>query len=392
MGERRSIVIAGAGIGGLTAALALAEAGFRVTIAERNGELSEAGAGIQISPNAGRVLAALGLDAAIAAAAVEPVAIDVRSAADGRLIASVPTAAFRDRYGFPYRSIHRGDLQKILADAVRAHPAIALRLGATVGEFAQHAGSWLARVEHDGTRDVVAADAVIGADGIWSEMRSRIPDHATPRPSGRTAWRGMVALDNAPPHLPRDRVGLWLGRDAHLVHYPVSTGAAINIVAIVEEPWDKQGWSTPGDKRVLLSRFARWAEEAQAIIRAPFGWQKWTLATLYPTGPWTHGPIALLGDAAHAMLPFIAQGAAMAIEDGAVLARSLARAKSPEAGLAAYEAARKPRVSEVAEAARSTGETYHWSAPLSIARDLALRALGPRLILGKNDWIYRWRG
>jgi salicylate hydroxylase len=391
MGERRGIVIAGAGIGGLTAALALAQAGFRVTIAERNTELSEVGAGIQLSPNAGRVLAALGLDAAIAAAAVEPAAIDVRSAADGRLITSLPTARFRERYGFPYRSIHRGDLQRVLAEAVGANPAITLRLGATVGEFAQHAGSWLVRVEHGGAREVVGAAAIIGADGIWSEMRSRIPDHATPRASGRTAWRGMVALDNAPPHLPRDRVGLWLGRDAHLVHYPVSAGSAINIVAIVEEPWDRQGWSAPGDKRVLLARFARWCEAAQAIIKAPFGWQKWTLATLYATGPWTHGPVALLGDAAHGMLPFIAQGAAMAIEDAAVLARSLAAAKSAEAGLAAYEAARKPRVSEVAEAARATGETYHWGPPLATARDLTLRALGPRLILGRNDWIYRWR-
>jgi len=390
MGERRTIVIAGAGIGGLAAALALADAGFRVVIAERNGELSEVRAGIQLSPNAGRVLSALGLDAAIAAVAVEPAAIDVRSA-DGRLITSVPTASFRQRYGYPYRSIHRGDLQHLLAEAVRANPAITLRLGATVGEFAPHAGSWLVRVEHDGTRDVINAIAVIGADGIWSEMRSRIPDHATPRASGRVAWRGMVPVDNAPRHLPRDRVGLWLGRDAHLVHYPVSAGAAINIVAIVEEPWDRQGWSAPGDRRGLLSRVARWSEEAQAIIRAPLAWQKWTLASLFPTGPWTHGPIALLGDAAHGMVPFVAQGAAMAIEDAAVLAKCLAAAKSPEAGLAAYEAARKPRVSEVAEAARATGETYHWTPPLSTARDAALRLLGPRLILGKNDWIYRWR-
>jgi salicylate hydroxylase len=391
MGERRTIVIAGAGIGGLTAALALAETGFRVVIAERNSELSEVGAGIQISPNAGRVLSALGLDAAIAAVAVEPVAIDVRRS-DGRMLTSVATDAFRTRYGYPYRSIHRGDLQRLLADAVRANPAISLHLGATVGEFAHHAGNWLVRIEHDGARDVVGADAIIGADGIWSEMRGRVPDHATPRPSGRTAWRGMVALDNAPPHLPRDRVGLWLGHDAHLVHYPVSAGAAINIVAIVEEPWDRQGWSAPGDKRILLSRFAGWTEEAQAIIRAPFGWQKWTLATLYATGPWTHGPIALLGDAAHGMLPFVAQGAAMAIEDAAVLARCLARSRSAEAGLAAYETARKPRVAEVAEAARATGDTYHWGPPLSTARDAALRLLGPRLILGKNDWIYRWRG
>jgi len=390
MGERRTIVIAGAGIGGLTAALALAEAGFRVVIAERNRELSEFGAGIQLSPNAGRILSALGLEAAVAAVAVEPGAIEVRSA-DGGRIATVPTDAFRARYGYPYRTIHRGDLQHLLAEAVRANPAITLHLGATVGEFAHHAGSWLVRVEHDGTRDVVGAIAIIGADGIWSEMRGRIPDHATPRPSGRVAWRGMVPADNAPAHLPRDRVGLWLGRDAHLVHYPVSAGAAINVVAIVEEPFDRQGWSTPGDKRILLSRFARWSEEAQAIIRAPLAWQKWTLGTLFATGPWTHGPIALLGDAAHGMVPFVAQGAAMAIEDAAVLAKSLAAARTAEAGLAAYEAARKPRVVEVAEAARATGETYHWGPPLSTARDLALRIAGQRLILARNDWIYRWR-
>src|ERR1700682_2817964 len=186
MGERQTIVIAGAGVGGLTAALALAARGFKALIAERSEALSELGAGIQLAPNAGRVLAGLGLDGAIAEAGSEPGAMDAREAIRGKLIVSIPTKRFRDRYGFPYRVIHRADLQKILLDAVTANPSIKLRLGATVGDFVPQSGGYLVRVSRAGGRGVASAAAVIGADALWSPLRERVPGAAVAEATGRT--------------------------------------------------------------------------------------------------------------------------------------------------------------------------------------------------------------
>jgi 2-polyprenyl-6-methoxyphenol hydroxylase-like FAD-dependent oxidoreductase len=391
VGDRQTIVIAGAGIGGLTAALSLAQRGFKVLVVERTAELSELGAGIQIAPNAGRVLAGLGLDAAIAEAASEPVAIDVHDALRGSLIVSIPTKRFRDRYGFPYRVIHRADLQKILLAAVTANSSITLRLGATVGDFVAQASGYLVRVSRNGGQDVVPAAAVIGADGLWSTLRDRIPGAAVAEATGRTAWRGLIPADSAPATLALDRLALWLGPDAHLVHYPVARGAAVSAVAIVEEDWTRRGWSGAGDPRWLAKRFASWPEPARAVIAAPISWRKWALTTLDPSKPWVNGPVALLGDAAHAMEPFIAQGAAMAIEDAAVLAEALAEARDASAALKSYALQRKPRVAAVVRRSARVGTVYHWRPPLAAVRNAVLRFAGPFLILAANDWIYRWK-
>ena len=388
MGERPTIVVAGAGIGGLTSALALAGAGFEVVVCERAEELTELGAGIQLSPNAGRVLADLGLEGAISAVGIEPEAIEVRSAADGRVITSLPGARFRERYGIPYRVIHRADLQTVLVGAVRRHENITLKLGVTVSEILLQGAGIFVRT----ASEVVPAAGLVGADGVWSTTRAKIPGANSPRPAGRTAWRATLALDNAPTGLAAGRVCLWLGADAHLVHYPVANGAAINIVAIVAENWEKKGWSAPGERAWLLDRFARWPEAARRLIARPFGWQKWALNAVDANGPWTSGPIALLGDAAHAMTPFLAQGAAMAIEDAAVLAKCLAAAPGDvPLAFRAYESERKTRVAQVAAAARRTGDVYHFGSTLGAIRDFGLRVAGPARLLARNDWIYRWR-
>ena len=390
-GERQTIVVVGAGIGGLTAALALAAAGFRVVVAERSDRLSEAGAGIQISPNAGRVLAELGLDARIAAAAIEPEAIEIRSAASGSIVTAIPGAAFRQRYDFPYRVLHRSDLQTILAGAVASNSSITLELGATVPQFLPQADGLLVRIQKPGSIDVVPAAAVIAADGVWSTFREKIVGSARPSPTGRTAWRALLAADVARDLTSMDRVGLWLGRDAHLVHYPVAKGAAVNIVAIVTEAWDKHGWSAVGDRADLAQRFKAWPARARRLLAAPVAWQKFAIHRVDASGAWTEGRLALLGDAAHAMAPFLAQGAAMAIEDAAVLAGSLRGATDIPAALRTYETARKARVARVAEAANKAGAQYHYGGLLALARDTALRLAGERFTLERNDWIYRWQ-
>lgn len=391
MGERPTILIAGAGIGGLTTALTVARIGFDVVICERAAQLTEIGAGIQLSPNAGRVLADLGLDDAIAGAAIEPEAIDVKSGVTGATLASLPVALFRQRYGVPYRVIHRADLQTVLVDAVRKTGSIKLLLGTTVGDVLPRGRELLVKLQGD-RAEMVNAAAIVGADGVWSTTRERVTGAFEPEPTGRTAWRTMIPLDNAPDTLAADRVGLWLGPDAHLVHYPIARGAAINVVAIVEETWDKPGWNARGDYRRIAERFNDWPADVRALVNAPQGWQKWALNAVDPTGSWSEGATTLVGDAAHAMVPFLAQGAAMAIEDAAVLATCLAASPGniPTA-FAAYEAERKPRVARVWNAAKRTGEHYHAAPPMAGLRNLALRVAGPRLMLMQNDWIYRWR-
>ena len=388
--ERRPIVVAGAGIGGLTAALALAAAGFHVVIAERTEELSEVGAGIQIGPNAGRVLARLGLDKAMAQAAIEPEAIDILNGVTGRRITSVPDSAFRRRYGFPYRVIHRADLQSVLAAGCRRVPAIRLHLGTIVEDSKPQADGLLVRLKRSGGGEVVQATALIAADGVWSSHRESIRGSAGPKPIGRTAWRALVAADVVGGFTSMKRVGLWLGPNAHLVQYPVAQGAAVNLVAVVEEAWERPGWNTHGEAAEINARFADWCGAARRLIAAPIAWQKYALAPVDPTGPWVSGRTALLGDAAHAMVPFLAQGAAMAIEDAAVLAAALYGATDVPAALRAYEAARKPRVARLWEAAQWTGDTYHYRAAMGALRDAALTIGGARLVLRQIDWIYRW--
>jgi len=391
MGERPTILIIGAGIGGLTTALAIARTGFDVIIAERAAELTEIGAGIQLSPNAGRVLAGLGLDAAIAAVAIEPKAIEVRSGVSGGTLASIPVGLFCERYGFPYRVIHRADLQTVLVGAVRKAAGVRLLLGATAGDLLRHGDELLVKLKGR-HRTLVRAAGIVGADGVWSATREQVTGASDAAPTGRTAWRTVIPHDNAPDSLPVDRVCLWLGHNAHLVHYPIARGAAINVVAVVEEKWDKPGWNARGDYRRIAERFNAWPNEVKAIATPPQSWQKWALNVVDPTGAWSEGATTLLGDAAHAMVPFLAQGAAMAIEDAAVLADRLAASPgNVAAAFAAYEAERKPRVNRVWHAARRTGEHYHLAFPLAGLRDLALRAVGPRLVMMQNDWIYRWR-
>ena len=391
MGERQTIVICGAGIGGLVAALAIAEAGYHVVVCERAEELTEIGAGIQLSPNAGRILAGLGLEKAIGDIAIQPKAIDVRNGKTGRVVASIPVDAFRDRYGYPYQVIHRAALQAVLAKAVRRRHDAELRFGAVIGDVLSKRGMLFVKTQKAGGSELIAASGLIGADGVWSATRGRIAGASEPRSTGRTAWRAVIPLDNAPASLAADRVTLWLGSEAHLVHYPVADGAAINVVANVEEEWDKPGWTAPGDRVWLLERFGAWTTEVRELLNAPFSWLKWAITAVDPGGPWTDGAVALLGDAAHAMPPFLAQGAAMAIEDAAVLGRALGAAPDVAAGFHAYEAERKPRVTRVWKAARRSGEHYHLGPRMAALRDLALGVAGPAIVLRQNDWIYRWQ-
>jgi salicylate hydroxylase len=399
----RTIFVAGAGIGGLTASLALAGQGFRVVILEKAERLEEAGAGLQLSPNASRVLIELGLQPRLAARAVTPDAISIMSARAGCEIARLPLGeAAASRAGAPYWVVHRADLQAALQAHVNDNPDIELRLGCQFEDAVTHAKG-LTVVQRSGmTRQQEVALALVGADGIWSTVRNHLFPELQPQFSGLIAWRGTFDATQLPREYTSRRVQLWMGPNAHLVAYPISGARQINVVAVVPGTWNRPGWSAPGDVIEIKSAFAssQWPAPARMMIGAVDDWRKWALFTVPEGGEWTDGVIALLGDAAHAMLPFAAQGAGMAIEDAAILAKCLGESQNEggptmsaamSAAMQRYARLRRSRVMRVQRAARQAARIYHLTGPAAFARDLAIKAMGANRMLARQNWIYDWR-
>jgi len=393
-----SILIAGAGIGGLTAALALARRGFRVTVFDQMEKLEEAGAGIQLAPNATRILVALGLAERLEPTIVQLRAIRLRSGPSGREIAAMPLdAAALARYRAPYWVVHRADLHKALIEAVAGEPQITLMLGATVSNFTIDTIGVRTSVHH-GSEGRTKADyvgaALIGADGLWSRMRALLGDGTAPRFAGRGAFRAIVPAAQLSPQEREPVVNMWIGPGAHLVHYPVRAGAVVNIVAVYSDQWQSPAWNTSAERKEVLERFpaTAWAPATRQLLARPQRWQKWALYDRRPSPSWGRGLVTLLGDAAHPMLPFLAQGASMAIEDAAVLAQELARsAGNIEPALRNYESVRWPRTARLQRASRRSDFHFHLRWPAAPVRDAALWALGGQRLLAKYDWIYQWR-
>jgi salicylate hydroxylase len=399
--EARTVIIAGAGIGGLTAALALAQRRFEVTVLEAADRLEEVGAGLQLSPNAARVLIALGIAERLKPHIVVPEHLVVRNARSGRLLAQGPLGATcAQRYGAPYWVIHRGDLQAALCEAVAATPGITLLLGSKVESFTAESDSITVSASQGSQLITVRAHALIAADGLWSALRQQLGHRTVPHPAGHTAWRTLIPAAAAPKSALASAVNLWLGADTHLVHYPVKAGRMINVVAIVGDDWREPGWNTPGEPRVLLDRFSAelWHASARDLLVAPELWQKWALFDCLPLATWGttwgttwgNGRVTLLGDAAHPMLPYLAQGAAMAIEDAAVLAACLERNPNVPAALRTYEASRLPRTARVQREASRNATVYHMSGPAAVLRSLALMAMGGDRLISRYDWLYGW--
>jgi salicylate hydroxylase len=391
----RTVIVAGAGIGGLTAALALARNGFRALVLEQAERLEETGAGIQLSPNATRILLGLGLADRLRPHVVAPTAVRVLSARSAREIVRIPLGEHAAaRYGAPYWVIHRGDLQAALADAAAQELNIVIRLGMCVEDFATHPHGVTISARGAGGLWTENGQALIAADGLWSAARAQIASKAPPLFAGRTAWRALLPAAQVGPEFREPLVHLWLGRHAHLVHYPVKDGKLINLVVITADDWRGAGWSEPASRIDLLQRFAatRWAPQAHALIRAPEAWLKWALYRIHPLAKFSQDAAALLGDAAHPTLPFLAQGAAMAIEDAAVAAQCLAqKPDDPAAAWQTYAAVRRGRTRKVQRLAARNGRRYHLAGGAAMFRNTAMRLIGGDRLLHHYDWLYDWR-
>ena len=396
---KTDIAIAGAGIGGLAAALVLAQHGLQVAVFDQAERLAETGAGIQLSPNAAAALIELGVSERLRPMVVAPRALRVRAAGSAREIVQLPLGEMAlARYGSPYWVVRRSDLQKALLDGLAATPRIRLTLGARVESFAIASSQVQARITRCTGRGAGAAceaSALIGADGLWSAVRDALGDRAAPRFARRVAWRAMVPASRLDASLREPEVTLWLGPGTHLVHYPVAAGQVVNIVAVAAGSWESGAWSTAAARDEVLARFApdQWGRQPRELLASAEAWQKWALYDRPPATRWGEGPVTLLGDAAHPMLPFLAQGAAMAIEDALVLGRELARSPDdPARAFRAYETTRLARTARAQRAARRNDLVYHLPGPAAFLRDVCLRALGGERLLAQYDWLYRWRG
>ena len=390
---QRPIAIAGAGIGGLTAALALAQKGFPVTLMERATRFEEVGAGLQISPNASRVLIGLGLGGALAREATAPEAVDIRRLAEPRAYAHIPLRSISEKHGAPYWALMRADLQRVLLDAVRATSGIQILVGRTVESIGEHDDRITVRMTTDsGTAETFDAHALIGADGIWSRVRHLVGDQTPNQFTGFEAWRALVPADAAAAYMRQPRIALAMGNGMHLVHYPVARGTMLNVVFVRRALTPREGWSNIGDPGELKGVIGDFAQPMADLMRHIPQWLVWTLNARPVAARWTRGRMTILGDAAHPVLPFMAQGAALSIEDAAVLAHEMAATPdTPDKAFARYASQRISRTARVQKASRKNADAYHASGLMAFGRDFVMRRLGPDGLAKRYDWVYGWR-
>ena len=390
---KNSILIAGGGIGGLAAALACARQGLPVQLLERAAQLSEVGAGIQIGPNVTRILQAWGLGNALVQVAAFPKRLQARDARTGQVLGSLRLGERAQAlYGAPYATIHRADLQGLLHEAVQ-RAGVAMHLGHAVTGW-QESVDGLEVHSAEGPR--WQADALIGADGVWSTVRQKLLGDAPARFTGHLAYRALVAQADLPAHLRSHEVTVWMGPRLHVVHYPVRGGEWLNLVAIVHgaKPEHADVWDATGHAQALMQAMGAVSgavgHDLHERLASVPAWRQWALhdrAPVTSAREMAQGRVALLGDAAHPMRPYLAQGAGMAIEDAQVLAQCLAQGAGRTADrLQAYAALRWARNARVQARAIRNGRIFHAQGLVAMGRNLSMRLMGERVM--DVPWLY----
>ncbi len=384
------VLIAGGGIGGLSAAIALAGQGIASRILERRAEFAEAGAGIQLGPNATRLLMSLGVDKRLATSVATPDALTVHDGTNGRTLTRLPLGGWiAARHGAPYWTVHRQDLHAALLKTARSLPAIGISNDAQVTGFTDNADGIVAAMG-DGT--AIGGSALIAADGLWSQLRAQITPGPAAMPAGKCAYRSVVARSAMPQGLAANDVHIWLSPGAHVVHYPVRAGSETAIVAVLDDATRGDSWSLPAPQNWVGERASRYPAQLRALLTAADEWRMWSLQKIDRLPSWNKGRAALLGDAAHPILPFLAQGGVLAIEDACTLAHCLASPGNDVAGkLARYDAMRRPRAARVVDASARNGTIYHLDGAMALARNTVMRTAPAARLMATYDWLYGYR-
>ncbi len=386
-GRDLPFLVAGGGIGGLIAAFALAHKGFPVRVFEQAPEFKELGAGIQLGPNVFRALERVGLKADMLADAWTPPSLQMRDALTGEEVTSIPLGEpFRQRFGQPYAVTHRADIHGAYLRACQGSNLVSLENDSKVADFTDHGDA--VALQLAGGREV-RGRALIGADGMWSRVRGKIIGDGAPRVSGHIAYRAVLRREDVPDDLWRPDMILWAGPRTHFVHYPLRRGTLYNLVAVFHSDRYVEGWNTEGDPGELWKRFNGQRPEVLRLLEKIETWRMWVLCDREPVKDWSRGRVTLLGDAAHPMLQYLAQGACMATEDAVCLAEKVAETPDDIPGaLKAYEKQRYLRTGQVQIMARVYGEFYHASGVTAELRYNALHGRTPEHAYAGMEWLY----
>ncbi len=380
------VVIVGGGIGGLAAALALSRRGRRVLLLEQATQFAEIGAGIQIGPNAMMGLHTLGVGEQVKRFAVFPDALAIMDALCGEEIARIPLDPFESRFGYPYALIHRADLHTVLLDACRRSELVTLRTASRFEDFEDLGDRVRVRTTEG---DAFDAGALVGADGLWSKVRQGVVGDGPPRVSGHIAYRAVLPISEVPDGSRKNAMVLWAGPKCHLVHYPLHNADLFNLVAVFHSQRYEEGWNAYGDPAELHERFAGVVPEVRTLLGKIEEWRMWVLCDRDPIKEWSKGHVTLLGDAAHPMLQYLAQGACMAIEDAVGLAENVERAKGDFAqAFRAYQDHRYLRTGRAQLSARLYGEIFHASGAAREIRNAWLQGWTPEQHYQGMSWLY----
>ena len=387
MARSEPILISGGGIGGLITAYCLAHHGFPVRLFEQSAEFKEVGAGIQLGPNSFRMLEKVGLKDAVLADAHVPPAQEMRDALTGKLITRIPLGdEFKARFGQPYAVTHRADIHATFLKACASSNLVQLETSRRVDDFADH-GDHVTVTLNNG--ESVRGRALIACDGMWSNIRERIVGDGQPRVSGHIAYRGVLKKADVPEDLWRPDVVLWAGPRTHFVHYPLRRGELYNLVAVFHSDHYEEGWNAEGSKEVMWQHFKMQVPQVLRMLERIETWRMWVLCDREPVKDWTKGNVTLLGDAAHPMLQYLAQGACMATEDAVVLADQVAAQPDDlPAAFKAYQQARYLRTGRTQIMARLYGEVYHARGVAAELRELSLSGRTPQQSYDGISWLY----